>query len=212
MTRRPRDKDRPPQTGCTDMRGHPGCLDESQLNRLTNAFKAWLESAVTDHTRRVRGRYWLTFILLRHTGARIGEILSLDDGRDIDLNRGEVRIPSASRTSGSPLRTIPVPPKVVQELIHYLNSFPMMKGKVFALDQGNFRREFYRRAEEAQIPRELSHPHILRHTRAMELLDAGVPLGVVRDILGHALMSTTAIYLRQKRTTIRTILEDKGFL
>jgi site-specific recombinase XerD len=31
--------------------------------------------------------------------------------------------------------------------------------------------------------------HTLRHTAASQLLDAGVPLGVVSDVLGHADMS-----------------------
>ena len=87
-----------------------------------------------------------------------------------------------------------------------------MRGKVFALDQGNFRREFYRRAEEADIPRPLSHPHILRHTRAVELLQAGVPLNAVQDLLGHVLTSTTVIYLQRSEVTVRKILQDKGLL
>ena len=46
------------------------------------------------------------------------------------------------------------------------------------------------------IPKELAHPHILRHTRAIELLRAGVPVTVVQDLLGHSALTTTAVYLR----------------
>lgn len=188
-------------------------LDESQMDRLTRAFRVWHDSAPSSYIRRVRGRYWLAFLLLRFSGARLGEILRLDDSTDIDFNHFEVHIsgavPAEARHSS---RTIPVPGEVVLGVLGYLDEFPGMRGRVFALDQGNFRREFYRRAGEAEIPRQLSHPHILRHTRAIELLKAGVPLTIVGDILGHVLSSTTAIYLERTEVTISSILRDRGLL
>ncbi|MEJ2579653.1 MAG: tyrosine-type recombinase/integrase, partial [Kineosporiaceae bacterium] len=39
-------------------------------------------------------------------------------------------------------------------------------------------------------------PHTIRHSRAMHLYDAGVPLPYIRDILGHIELSTTEIYAR----------------
>lgn len=38
-------------------------------------------------------------------------------------------------------------------------------------------------------------PHSLRHSYASRLCEAGVPLHVVRDLLGHSSLSTTSIYL-----------------
>jgi molybdate transport system regulatory protein len=190
-----------------------GSLDRTQLERLTEAFRQWWESAPTSYIRRVRGRYWLTYLFLRHTGARIGEILDIDDGADIDFAEPHVHISVLDEETGRQLlRSIPVPGELVRDVRRYLEEFPVMRGKVFALDPGNFRREFYRRAEEAQIPRALSHPHILRHTRAIELLEAGVPLSMVRDLLGHALSSTTALYVRRTEVTTTRMLKDRGIL
>jgi integrase/recombinase XerD len=39
-------------------------------------------------------------------------------------------------------------------------------------------------------------PHVLRHSKAMHLCEAGVPLPYIRDILGHVDLSTTEIYAR----------------
>jgi len=39
-------------------------------------------------------------------------------------------------------------------------------------------------------------PHIFRHTKAMHLLQAGTPLVIIRDILGHADVRSIEIYAR----------------
>jgi hypothetical protein len=47
----------------------------------------------------------------------------------------------------------------------------------------------------AELPRELRHPHALRHTCATELLRAGANVSDVRTFLGHASVKTTSVYL-----------------
>jgi integrase/recombinase XerD len=58
----------------------------------------------------------------------------------------------------------------------------------------------------------LLSPHVLRHSRAMHLYDAGVPLPYIRDILGHVDLSTTEIYARAsteaKRKALETVYPD----
>ena len=39
-------------------------------------------------------------------------------------------------------------------------------------------------------------PHTLRHTKAMHLLQAGVPLITIKDVLGHADVKTTEVYVQ----------------
>jgi len=180
---------------------------------LSGTFRNWYDAAPSAFTRRVRGRYWIAFLLLRFTGARIGEILSIDDRADIDYRNCEIRfVVQMASNHRKVVRSVPVPGDVLSSIADYLKEFPQMGGKVLALDPGNFRREFYRRAEEASIPRQLSHPHILRHTRAIDMLRAGVPLTTVQDLLGHSLSSTTAIYLSRSEANAGQILKEKGLL
>ena len=51
-------------------------------------------------------------------------------------------------------------------------------------------------------------PHTLRRTRAMHLIQAGVNLIYIRDLLGHADVSTTEIYARADAETKRRAIEN----
>jgi integrase/recombinase XerD len=50
-------------------------------------------------------------------------------------------------------------------------------------------------------------PHVLRHSKAMHLCEAGIPLPYIRDILGHVDLSTTEIYARASTEAKRKALE-----
>ena len=51
-------------------------------------------------------------------------------------------------------------------------------------------------------------PHVIRRTRAMHLLQAGVNLIYIRDLLGHADVSTTEIYARANAEAKRKAIES----
>lgn len=61
------------------------------------------------------------------------------------------------------------------------------------------------------IPEKISC-HVLRHSEAMHLLQAGVNLLYIRDIPGHVAIQTTDVYARadskQKREALEKAYED----
>ena len=63
------------------------------------------------------------------------------------------------------------------------------------------------KAEAPELFPERVHPHIFRHSRAMHLLEAGTDLYYIKDILGHADISTTEVYARLSVEMKRKILE-----
>ena len=63
-----------------------------------------------------------------------------------------------------------------------------------------------RTGDPALLSADLS-PHVLRHSKAMHLCEAGVPLPYIRDILGHVDLSTTEIYARASTEAKRKALE-----
>ena len=68
-------------------------------------------------------------------------------------------------------------------------------------------RKYQTQAADPTLAGAQLRPHVLRHSRAMHLYDAGVPLPYIRDILGHVDLSTTEIYARASTEAKRKALE-----
>ncbi len=169
-------------------------LDSLQLNDLGQAMDQWAAAARSAPMRRARQRVRLLYLMLRYSGAKLGEVLALDDTRDLDFARSVV---SLAGPPGSPeSREVILPVFLLAEIQAFLadpGNEPL-RGKLFALDQGFVRRKLLDQAPRVAFPRELLNPTVLRHSRAVELLREGVPLPVVQGLLGHASLVLTAGY------------------
>lgn len=185
----------------------PAHLTEEELNRLVRRYQEWFDS----NPQGWRARHWIVFLTLRYTGARISEVLAIDDQRDIDFRRSEITLITLKRRKTSK-RVVPVPDRLIAEIARVLAEFPKLKGNLYKLHRSTFFLNFRERCREAGIPRELAHPHVLRHTRAIELLRSGVPVSAVQQLLGHSDISTTAIYLQFSGVELKRLLQDRGLL
>lgn len=165
-------------------------LDPEAIAALSEAFAAWRGAARGRRQALARDRVWLAYLLLRYTGARLGEVLELDLAADLDPAQGRVRLGGA----GADQRWLPLPPEVVeawQGLAGRLGGQGRPGGHL-ELDPGYLRRKFYERGAEAGLPAELCSPRVLRNSRALELLRGGVPLTVVQGMLGQGSANLTA--------------------
>ena len=51
------------------------------------------------------------------------------------------------------------------------------------------------------------YPHILRHSRAMHWLEAGIDLVYIKDLLGHSELLTTEVYAKLNTEMKRKVLD-----
>ncbi|OIO02385.1 MAG: hypothetical protein AUJ49_06190 [Desulfovibrionaceae bacterium CG1_02_65_16] len=169
-------------------------LDGMQLEALTRAIDTWARAARTPQIRLSRQRLRLVYLMLRHSGAKVGEVLALDDTRDLDFAANEVIIRGTSE--GEQDRRVVLPKFFMDELARFFDTpeAVSLRGRLFHLDQGFVRRKISEQDDRVPFSRELLNPTVLRHSRAVELLRQGVPLPVVQRLLGHASVVLTSGY------------------
>lgn len=183
-------------------------LDTLELTRLSEAFSAWTDRAGRPDVAVSRNRVRLIFLLLRHTGARLGEVLALNDRQDVNLDNLSVMLGGGDGQG----REVQIPAELGDALAAVFEdpAYASLRGMLFRLDQGHVRRKFYERAEECGFTKELVNPSTIRRSRAVELLRDDVPLPVVQRILGHSTADLTAAFLHlpedQRRKVERQVL------
>lgn len=181
-------------------------LDAAQIARLEQAFRSWMDASRRRADYNSRRRLWLIFLLLRSTGARLGEVLGLDAGRDLLLDQER----PMARFGGERGREVPLPADVVRALREALADPELCAGgpHLFEMDQGHVRRKFYERARDAGIPRELASPSVLRRSLARTLMRRDVPLPVVQRLLGQSSADLTAAFSDYSEVEAGQIVDD----
>lgn len=183
-------------------------LDAAQLAAFTAAFAQWYKATPGQATRRARGRVWCLFLVLRYTGARLQETLNLDDRADIRLDNASIRFHGGADAGAA--REVQLPREAALELAAYLDdpAHAAVRGAVFRMDQGHVRRKFQEVGQKAGLPKELANPTALRRSRAIELLQGGMPLPIVQQVLGQGTANLAASLLEFSDDATRRILGE----
>ena len=166
-----------------------------------------------------RGRRDATLLAtLYDTAARVQELADLAV-RDIRLQRPAM---AALTGKGRKTRHVPLMDNTAAILAAYLAEHRLDKPghddhPVFfnqhgaKLSRGGITwiiRKYQASTNDPQLANADIHPHTLRHSKAIHLHEAGVPLPYIRDILGHVELSTTGIYARASTEAKRKALES----
>lgn len=156
--------------------------------------------------------------VLYNTGARCQELIDLR-AKDVRLDTpAQVRLTGKGRKT----RIVPLTDHTVTLLRGYMETLGLLlpeaaERPVFA---GRHGRPMSRSGVRyllakyvcsasgggTSIPSKVG-PHTLRHSKAMHLLQSGVPVVVIRDILGHVNVKTTEVYARANLEMKRRALE-----
>lgn len=175
-------------------------LGVHQLEQLTTVVRDWYESSKSERTRRSRAKFWLVYLLLRYSGAKLHEVLSLDPTLRLDLKRALLRFED---------REVQLPRSVADQVREVLDSLggEHARSEAFRLDQGFVRRKLYEMARTAGVPKNLVSPQAIRNSRAIELLRLGMPLPVVQAVLGHSNLQLTSCYFTFAPEDVHRITE-----
>jgi site-specific recombinase XerD len=142
----------------------------------------------------------LAICTLHALGLRLGELVGLRTD-DIDLAAGTVLV----RGKGQRQRVLPLPTSLASRIAAHTAGrcqgaavFVTASGEAMAAHTMGLRvRAVLEAAGVKRAPHDGRSAHCLRHTCASEVLEAGAPLHVVRELLGHRNVATTSIYLRR---------------
>jgi site-specific recombinase XerD len=147
--------------------------------------------------------------LLYGTGIRASECSSLTEG-DVDLQGHLITVTG----KGGHQRCVPLNERVVAAMSRYRHhrGAAVAKAPFFRSRRGNgmSRGAIYERVRSwgfrAKIAKRVS-PHRLRHTFATHLVQAGVSIVTIRDLLGHKQITSTQVYLHVTAEDLRSAAE-----
>jgi integrase/recombinase XerD len=145
--------------------------------------------------------------LIYACGLRRGELLSLKPG-DIDSNRHLLKIRCGK---GRKDRVVPISDKIITMLREYFTAYRPKEWLFEGQQAGSSYSEQSLQSvlKQALIKTGIRKPvtlHWLRHSYATHLLEKGVDLRFIQEMLGHASSRTTEIYTHVTETSIQKIV------
>jgi type 1 fimbriae regulatory protein FimB len=139
-------------------------------------------------------RNWLMILVAYSHGLRASEVTRLQADAIKDGHITVARLKGSFRTT-QPLLSDADP---LLDEATFLFAFArkcFAKQRLFPITRQHFWRLMQRYAAAAKIPERLRHPHILKHTIAMQII---APVGIenARQYLGHKSIASTGAYLK----------------
>lgn len=181
----------------------PAFINSDQLSAISSQIENY---AVRD-----------VVVLAFYTGMRLNEIVNLR-WKNINLNNRVITVGDEFfETKGRKQRFIPICDEAIflfQAIIEGLKAIPIGNSYVFCKSNGEkftgdyFTKRFKRACNKAGIDKGI-HFHSLRHSFASNLVQKGVSLYKIKELLGHSSITTTEIYshldLDSLREAIKTL-------
>jgi integrase/recombinase XerD len=139
-------------------------------------------------------------------GFRVSELVNL---KVADLNFNEM-VAHVRQAKGKKDRVVNLPAFLLEDLKEQVSHQQADKqeylftGPNGQLTERNIQKIVMAAAKKAGIEKEV-HPHTLRHSFATHLLENGVDIRKIQELLGHADLSTTQIYTHISREELKKI-------
>ncbi|MFD0619387.1 site-specific tyrosine recombinase XerD [Paenibacillus sp. GCM10027629] len=183
----------------------PNVLTVEEIERLLNAPPSGTLQGIRDKA---------MLEVLYATGIRVSELISLDLDH-VHLDLGFIRCTAGNGRE----RIIPLGRIAAVQLAEYIHEAreKLLKGNgeeqaLFVnqlstrLTRQGFWKIIKKYAKEADIEHEIT-PHTLRHSFAAHLIENGADLRSVQEMLGHADISTTQMYMLPSKRSMKDVYE-----
>lgn len=139
----------------------------------------------------------------RH-GMRPSEVCGLEL-KDLDLRNGQVTVRrlKGSLQTTQPLADVPGQPLLSERRVlrawlaergNHPSRFCFTSQKSGHVHRSQFFRVFAAAAEKAGLPVDKRHPHVLKHSLGVALVESNVNLALIKQALGHKSIASTAVY------------------
>ena len=146
------------------------------------------------------------------TGMRVTELIDLDIS-DVNLEQGVIKCNSAKKN-----RVVPLYPAALRALSIYIRDvresmlatadetalFVNINGS--RMSRQGFWKLLKHYQTTAHIDKEIT-PHTLRHSFAVHLLENGVDLGSLQELMGHCDISSTQMYTQMLNNKLKSVYE-----
>ncbi|MCZ4244570.1 tyrosine-type recombinase/integrase [Pedobacter punctiformis] len=184
----------------------PVFVDANKINHLLDAEHYFNESfsSVRDH---------LVIELLFGTGIRLTELIQLKD-TDIDLYGETIKVLGKRNKE----RIIPVNKQLINQVNTYidLKKLQNFNNNLLNLIVTNTGVAAYPKLIYRIVTSYLNQittndkksPHVLRHSYATSLLNAGADLNAIKELLGHASLAATQVYTHNSIERLKTIYKQ----
>lgn len=185
--------------------------DYSEIKFLLPEEKAALFEAIENSTSKYKVRNLSIFLLAEYAALRASEV-GLIRVSDINFNRREIYF---RRLKGSRNNTLRIMEDNVWDvLLDYLSFrqkndifsdflYTSQKGSTISRKTLHGLMKIY--SNMAHIPKEKSHFHVLKHTRAIYLAELGLDTKEIQYWTGHKNIANTEIYLQFTTTQQETL-------
>lgn len=182
----------------------PRFLTDAQVVTLRDDLRQQVEQARTVAAKRDAHLDLAAFYLLWHCGIRVSELEDLSLA-DVDLAAGVVLIRAAK---GLKDRSVYLTRRVTEDVEQYLEvRGPALTDHLFIYRHKPLSKDLVRDRMKAAGQRTgvKVTPHMLRHTFATQLVNAGAKVTTIQALLGHVRLNTTMTYARVHD---QTVMED----
>jgi integrase/recombinase XerD len=154
----------------------------------------------------------LAVALMVATGARVSEVVGIKCG-DIDLQGRSLRIVGKGRRERQVflpndwITTLTRAYLATRDTLGLEHPHLLFNSRHAPMTAPAMRSRLAKAARDADLKAKIT-PHMLRHTAATQLIEAGVDIRYIQRLLGHASLTTTEIYTHVSDRALRQVISD----